>query len=78
MTVTLSWYVPPTGNHPYSLLIQRQASTQPEVDLTIQSTSEACQRMRSGSLHFQGVMDEDRRFTPSPAARGSCNMATRV
>ncbi|MBO0781324.1 MAG: DUF4012 domain-containing protein, partial [Ktedonobacteraceae bacterium] len=35
LTITLSWYVPPIGQSSYSLLVQRQSSTLPELDLTI-------------------------------------------
>lgn len=80
MTVTLSWYVPPAGHHPYSLLIQRQASTLPVVDLTIQSTTESCKALHTAGIHFQGVMGgEDMLFTPPAlATRASCNIPSRA
>ncbi|GHO87830.1 DUF4012 domain-containing protein [Dictyobacter formicarum] len=80
MTVALSWYVPPAGHHPYRLLIQRQASTRPEVDLTIQPTTEGCKALHTTGMHFQGVMGgEDMRFTPPPLpAREGCSMPSRA
>jgi len=56
LTVTLSWYVPPVGHAPYSLLVQRQASTFPELDLTILPTPGNCAVLATSGLHFNGIM----------------------
>lgn len=56
MTVTLSWYVPPMSHAPYSLLIQRQASTFPALDLTILPTPGNCAALGTSGLHFNGIM----------------------
>jgi len=64
MQVTLSWYVPPTGQHPYDLLLQAQASVYAPLDLTIQPAQKACVPDQGNSLHFSSVMDgEDTNFT---------------
>ena len=63
MTVTVSWYVPPMGTVPYTLLIQRQAGTFPELDLTILPTPGDCSSLKIGGLHFDGLMGEDMSFT---------------
>ncbi|HEU5230431.1 MAG TPA: DUF4012 domain-containing protein [Ktedonobacteraceae bacterium] len=57
MTVTLSWYVPPMKHAPYSLLVQRQASTLPQLDLTILPTPGDCAALATSGLHFSGIMD---------------------
>jgi hypothetical protein len=63
MTVTVSWYVPPLGTAPYSLLIQREAGTFPELDLTILPTPGNCTALKTTGLHFDGIMGEDMSFT---------------
>ena len=64
MTVTLSWYVPPSGpNNPYALLVQRQAGTFPELDLTILPTPGNCGILDTSGLHFDGVLGEDTSFS---------------
>lgn len=64
LTVTLSWYVPPSGqNNPYALLVQRQAGTFPELDLTILPTPGDCSTLDTTGLHFNGVLGEDTSFS---------------
>ncbi len=63
MTVTVSWYVRPMGTTPYSLLVQRQAGTFPELDLSILPTPGDCAALKTTGLHFDGIMDEDMSFT---------------
>ena len=72
MNVTLSWYVPPTGHSsPYTLLVQRQAGTFPELDLTILPASAACATLHTAGEHFDGIMNEDTTFTlPSLKSAG--------
>jgi Protein of unknown function (DUF4012) len=76
MTVTLSWYVPPAGNSPYSLLVQRQAGLFPELDLTILPTPGDCAALHLAPFHFDGLMGEDLSFTPPTwhpgAGSGGC------
>ena len=55
MTVTLSWYVPPLSEKNYTLLIQRQAGTFPELDVTVLPPSGSCMPGK----YFNGVMGED-------------------
>src|SRR6266571_3963339 len=62
MTLTLSWYVPPIGHGPYALLIQRQAGTFPELDLTILPTPGDCAVLKTAGQHFDGVLTEDAFF----------------
>lgn len=57
LTVTLSWYVPPVSHAPYSLLVQRQASTFPMLDLTILPTPGNCAALGTAGLHFNSTMD---------------------
>ncbi len=64
MKVTLSWYVPPTGQHAYDLLLQAQASVYARLDLTIQPAQKTCVPAQGNALHFSDVMDgEDMTFT---------------
>jgi Protein of unknown function (DUF4012) len=55
MTVTLSWYVPPLSEKNYSLLIQRQAGTFPEMDVTVLPAPGSCM----AGKYFNGVLGED-------------------
>ena len=63
MTVTVSWYVPPLGTTPYSLQVQRQAGTFPELDITILPTPGNCNVLNTAGLYFDGIMGEDMSFT---------------
>jgi hypothetical protein len=64
MKVTLSWYVPPTGQHAYDLLLQAQASVYARLDLTIQPAQKTCVPAQGNALHFSDVMDgQDMTFT---------------
>ncbi|QBD81460.1 DUF4012 domain-containing protein [Ktedonosporobacter rubrisoli] len=60
MTVTLSWYVPPLGT--YNLLVQRQAATFPELDLSILSTPGDCAALKTAGLYFNGILTNDMSF----------------
>lgn len=62
LTVTLSWYVPSSGQHPYSLFVQRQAGTFPDIDLNVLPTSNTCAQQKITGLHFNGVLTEDTSF----------------
>ncbi len=76
MTVTLSWYVPPMSQHGYSLLVQRQAGTFPELDLSILPDAANCARLATTGLHFDGILLKDTSFTPpayKPAKQGGQN-----
>ena len=76
MTVTLSWYVPPMGQHSYTLLIQRQAGTFPAVDVTILPSPGTCSILRTQGLYFSGILTEDTSFTPkqfSPSSNTGTN-----
>ncbi|HZU66057.1 MAG TPA: DUF4012 domain-containing protein [Ktedonobacteraceae bacterium] len=63
MTITVSWYVPPMGNHPYALLVQRQAGTFPALNLTILPTPANCTILGTSGLYFNGILSDDRSFT---------------
>ena len=71
MTATLSWYVPPSGHHPYQLLVQRQAGTFPALDLTVLPTPGDCSSLQTMGMHFDGVMTEDMSFTPPNTQKAS-------
>ncbi len=74
MNLSLSWYVPPTGNQPYSLVIQRQSSTLPDLDVTINPEPGTCGSTKAGDLHYSHVQDgEDLNFTVDHAS-GSCSL----
>jgi uncharacterized protein DUF4012 len=62
MNVTLSWYVPPQSNQPYSLLVQRQAGTFPELDLSILPDAANCANLGTSGLHFDNVLVQDISF----------------
>ncbi len=77
MTVTVSWYVPPLGSAPYTLLVQRQAGTFPELDLTILPTPGNCTVLKTTGLHFDDIMGVDMSFTVNsikslPHAESTC------
>ncbi len=78
MTATVSWYVPPLSSSPYSLQVQRQSGTFPELDLTILPTPDSCNTLNTSGLHFDGIMNEDMSFTTkgftslSPSTTPSC------
>ena len=55
-TATVSWYVPAIEHGSYDLLVQRQASTLPELDLTLQTTPGSCGSYEKPGLHFEGVV----------------------
>ena len=57
MKVTLSWYVPPQGQQPYSFLLQAQASVYAPLDLTIQPSEKMCAQNQHSALHFSQRMD---------------------
>jgi len=62
MNVTLSWYVPPLSNQPYSLLVQRQAGTFPELDLSILPDAANCASLGTAGLHSDSILTEDTSF----------------
>ena len=78
MTATVSWYVPPLSSNPYSLQVQRQSGTFPELDLTILPTPGNCNVDHTSGLHFDGIMNEDMSFTTngftslSPSITSNC------
>lgn len=74
MTVTLSWYVPPMSQHGYSLLVQRQAGTFPELDLSILPDAANCASLATTGLHFDGMLLKDTSFVPpvyKPSKQGA-------
>jgi hypothetical protein len=70
MTVSLSWYVPPSVGGHYSLLVQRQAGTFPELDLTI-LPPDNCTHLGIEGLHVDTLMTLDALFTPRALPAGS-------
>jgi hypothetical protein len=69
MTVSLSWYVPPLGPAPYTLLIQRQSSTYPDVDLTILPPPGDCGSLRTAGIHLGGVLSGENVAISMPVTR---------
>lgn len=76
MTVTLSWYVPPISAVPYSLLVQRQAGTFPELNLSILPTPGDCATLNTPGLHFDNLMSTDMTFTPRTYQSPGASSAT--
>ena len=64
MTVNLSWYVPPMSQHGYSLLVQRQAGTFPELDLSILPDAANCASLGTTGMHYDGILAKDTSFVP--------------
>jgi hypothetical protein len=64
MTISLSWYIPALGRLPYTLLIQRQAGTFPQLNLIVHPMDGACENI-TAPLAFDGELDENTEFTVS-------------
>jgi Protein of unknown function (DUF4012) len=62
MKVTVSWYVPPLGNGGYHLLLQRQASTYPALNLTVFPAAGVCDQASAAQLNFNGFLTADTEF----------------
>ena len=62
-TLTLSWYVPPMGHNAYSLLIQRQSGTYPDMDVTILPTPGNCTALKTAGKYFHTVLSQDQTFS---------------
>jgi hypothetical protein len=62
INVTLSWYVPPMSAHPYALLVQRQAGTFPELDLSILPDAANCAKLGTTGLHVDTILTTDTSF----------------
>ncbi len=78
MKVMVSWYVPPLGNSGYELLVQRQTSTYPTLNLTVVPAGN-CDQVSSAQLKFNGFLTEDTTFsltsTPNPHERtATCSL----
>jgi hypothetical protein len=65
MNVTLSWYVPPMGNGAYTLLVQRQAGTLPELELSVLPALSSYTLHTTRELHVDVAQDEDAFFSLS-------------
>jgi len=63
MTVTLSWYVPLIGHGMYDILVQRQAGTFPELELTVLPTPGNCAKSQEQGLYVDRVLGQDTSFT---------------
>ncbi len=71
MKVTVSWHVPPLGNGGYHLLIQRQASTYPPLNLTVIPAAGVCDAASSAQLNFNGFLAADTEFLLSSSISNS-------
>ncbi len=71
MTVTLSWYVPPIGQSAYNLLVQRQAGTFPELDLTVLPTPGNCATLKTQGIHIDSVLGQDTSFALAKTNSGT-------
>ena len=78
INLTLSWYVPPMSAQPYSLLVQRQAGTFPELDLSILPDATNCAKLGTAGLHVDTTLTTDTSFAlpayhvSAPASDKSC------
>ncbi|HEY0752402.1 MAG TPA: DUF4012 domain-containing protein [Ktedonobacteraceae bacterium] len=70
MNVTLAWYVPALSTQPYTLLVQRQAGTFPELDLSILPDAADCTQLKTTGLHYDSTLLKDNSFT-LPSYRAS-------
>jgi len=68
-TLTLSWYVPPASYHPYSLLVQRQAGTFPELGVTILSAPDACGTLNARAVHVDHILTQDETFSADTSSK---------
>ncbi|GCE12258.1 hypothetical protein KTT_21170 [Tengunoibacter tsumagoiensis] len=55
LKMTLSWYVPPSGQQPYTFLMQNQASITAQVDLTVKPAAGTCGASKPEDLHYKGT-----------------------
>jgi len=78
LTVTLSWYVPPMSYTGYNLLVQRQAGTFPELNLTILPTPNNCAKLATTGLYVDRVLDEDTSFALPTAHNVGCYTQPRL
>ncbi|WP_376793895.1 DUF4012 domain-containing protein [Thermogemmatispora sp.] len=69
ITVTLSWYVPPLNKGHYALLVQRQAGTYPELDVTI-LPPDPCSQLGLAGTHVDTLMSSDLLVSPRSLASG--------
>ncbi len=73
-TLTLSWYVPPMGHDPYSLLVQRQSGTYPDMNVTILPTPGNCTALKTTGRYFHMVLSQDSTFSlVAPNAENGAN-----
>jgi len=78
-TLTLSWYVPPMGHDPYSLLVQRQSGTYPDMDVTILPTPGNCTALKTTGKYFHMVLSSDQTFSlVAPNAEDGANTSCYV
>ncbi|HEV2661661.1 MAG TPA: DUF4012 domain-containing protein, partial [Ktedonobacteraceae bacterium] len=56
MKVTVSWYVPPLGSGGYHLLIQRQTSLYPTLNLTVLPSAGVCAAASGAQLNFNAFL----------------------
>ncbi len=78
-TLTLSWYVPPMGHDPYSLLVQRQSGTYPDMDVTILPTPGDCSTLKTTGKYFHTVLSQDQTFSlVAPNAEDGANTSCYV
>ncbi|HEY5004306.1 MAG TPA: hypothetical protein VII61_14190, partial [Ktedonobacteraceae bacterium] len=54
--------VPPLSHDSYDLLIQRQASTFPSLDLTVIPPTGTCASSGNAGLHYNGIVTQDTAF----------------
>nr|MBA2395644.1 DUF4012 domain-containing protein [Ktedonobacteraceae bacterium] len=76
MTVTLSWYVPSLGQSSYNLLVQRQASTFPSLDLTVIPSGATCVGSSDAGLNYNGIVTQDTEFQLKSTAIAHSNSTT--
>ncbi len=76
MQVTLSWYVPPMSQQPYSLLIQAQAGISSRFDLSIQPAPGTCAAQPGYMLHTSQVLAGVNHLLTLSQSGQNCSLTT--
>ena len=76
MKLTLSWYVPPMSQQPYSLLVQAQAGISSRYELAIQPATGTCASLSGETLQATQVLaGVNKRFTLNQSGQ-NCSLTT--
>jgi Protein of unknown function (DUF4012) len=76
MKVTVSWHVPPMGDAGYHLLLQRQTSTYPNLNLRVLPAAGVCDAASGAQLNYNGFLTADTEFLLSNVSNPHTRTAT--